>query len=28
LRGRLLVSYYPDPVGRVYQDGQLGIWDL
>jgi hypothetical protein len=26
--GHLMVSYFPDPVGRVYQDGQIGLWDL
>jgi hypothetical protein len=27
-QGHLLVSYFPDPLGRVYRDGQLGIWEL
>lgn len=26
--GHLLVSYFPDPVGRIYHDGQIGLWDL
>ena len=27
VRGRVLVDYYPDPRGRLYRDGPLGIWD-
>jgi hypothetical protein len=25
LRGRVLVSYFPDPLGRIYHDGPIGI---
>jgi hypothetical protein len=28
LRGRLLISSFPDPVGRIYHDGALGIREM